>query len=123
LRKEIFNLILNELKYIGILFLLSLVIFKFAFFKEAIPVVFRMVLGLLWLFALPGYFLMLYWSDKLELVERLIIGIVIAAAINGIASYYLGLIGLNIGYSTILLPLVMIAAGLIVAFNKKRTES
>ena len=123
MRKEIFNLILNELKYIGILFLLSLVIFKFAFFKEAIPVVFRMVLGLLWLFALPGYFLMLYWSDKLELVERLIIGIVIAAAINGIASYYLGLIGLNIGYSTILLPLVMIAAGLIVAFNKKRTES
>lgn len=114
MKKEVFESLKNELQYIGILFLLVLVIFKIAFFKEGFIVLFRNVLSLFWLFVLPGYFLMLYWQEKLDFIERLIIGIILSAGLTGILSYYLGLIGLNIKYHTILLPLVIMAVGFIV---------
>jgi|TARA_B100001971_G_C18265562_1_gene591865 uncharacterized membrane protein len=111
LKKEVFEQVKEELKYIGILFLLVLIIFKIAFFKEEIIVLLRNVLSLFWLFALPGYSIMLYWKEKLGFLERFVIGIVLSAAIIGISSYYLGLIGLNIKYHTIVLPLVLILIG------------
>tara|TARA_Y100000310_G_C20060137_1_gene524599 strand:- start:94 stop:450 length:357 start_codon:yes stop_codon:yes gene_type:complete len=118
LKKEVFNTVIKELKYIGILFLVVLIIFKIAFFKENLLVLIRNVLSLFWLFVLPGYFLMLYWREKLEFIERFIIGIALAAAIIGIFSYYLGLIGLNIKYHTIMLPLILILLGFL--FNSKK---
>ncbi|MBU90221.1 hypothetical protein CMO94_01660 [Candidatus Woesearchaeota archaeon] len=111
LKKEVFEQVKEELKYIGILFLLVLIIFKIAFFKEEIIVLLRNVLSLFWLFALPGYSIMLYWKEKLGFLERFVIGIVLSTAIIGISSYYLGLIGLNIKYHTIVLPLVLILIG------------
>ena len=111
LKKEVFEQVKEELKYIGILFLLVLIIFKIAFFKEEIIVLLRNVLSLFWLFALPGYSIMLYWKEKLGFLERFVIGIVLSTAIIGISSYYLGLIGLNIKYHTIVFPLVLILIG------------
>jgi len=118
LKKEVFDHIKKELKYIGILFLLVLVIFKIAFFKEDLVVLLRNVLALLWLFALPGYFIMLYWKENLGFLERFIIGIALSAAIIGISSYYLGLTGLNIKYHAIILPLVLIFIGIGANFKK-----
>lgn len=118
MKKEVFDSLKKELQYIGILFLLALAIFKIAFFKEEFIVLFRNVLSLFWLFVLPGYFAMLYWQEKLEFMERFIIGIILSAGITGIISYYLGLIGLNIKYHTILLPLVIMGVGFF-AFIKK----
>jgi len=112
LKKEVFDQIKKELKYIGILFLLALLIFKIAFFKEDLVALLRNVLSLFWLFALPGYFIMLYWKENLGFLERFIIGIAMSAAIIGISSYYLGLIGLNIKYHAIILPLVLIFIGI-----------
>ena len=114
MKKEVFEIIKKELKYMGILFLLVLIIFKIAFYKENLVVLFRNVLSLFWLFVLPGYFIMLYWKEKIGFLERFIIGIALSAAIIGIFSYYLGLIGLNIKYHTILLPLVLILIGIII---------
>jgi len=120
LKKEVFSLVKKELQYVGILFILSLIAFKTAFFKETLIVIFRNVLSLFWLFVLPGYFLMLYWQEKLGFTERFIIGIALAAAIIGIFSYYLGLMGLNIKYHTILLPLILILFGVIINIRKAK---
>ena len=121
MKKEVFEQVKKELKYIGILFLLVLIIFKIAFFKEGIIVLLRNVLSLFWLFALPGYFIMLYWKEKLAFTERFVIGIALSASIIGISSYYLGLIGLNIKYHTIALPLVLILIGAIVNLRNGKT--
>ena len=119
MKKEVFELVKRELGYIGILFLIVLLIFKIAFFKENFLVLFRNVLALFWLFALPGYVIMLYWREKLEFLERAIVGIALSAAIIGISSYYLGLLGLNIKYHAVLLPFVIMLLGLIVLLKKK----
>lgn len=118
LKKELFNLVKKELQYIGILFVVALVMFKVVFFKENLIVIFRVVLSLFWLFILPGYFLMLYWKEKLEFIERFIIGIALSLAVVGTLSYYLGLFGLHIKFQTIILPLVLIAAGIWINMRK-----
>ncbi|MBI2135433.1 hypothetical protein HYU09_05565 [Candidatus Woesearchaeota archaeon] len=116
LRKEAFDLVKREFRYIGILFLLSMIIFKIAFFRENFFVLLRSVLSLFWLFVLPGYFIMLYWRENLEFIERFIAGIVLSAAVIGIFSYYIGLLGLNIRYHA---PLILIFIGIIINMLKK----
>ena len=118
MKKEIFDFIKKESIYIGIVFLVFLIIFKIAFFNENLLSLLRVVLALFWLFALPGYFIMLYWREKLGFTERFIIGFALSAAVIGSISYYLGLIGLNIKYHTFLLPLIVILIGLFVNFRK-----
>lgn len=117
--KEIFNRVKDELKYFGLLFLIALIIFKIIYFKEDLIVLLRFVFSLFWLFALPGYFLTLYWRENLEFMERFVIGIALAAAITGIFSYYVGLLGINIKYHTFLLPFLIIVAGLTATMRKK----
>jgi len=120
LKKEAFDYIIKESKYIGILFLLALVIFKIAFYKENLVVLLRNVLSLFWLFVIPGYFIMLYWKENLEFVERIIIGIGLAAAIIGISSYYISLAGLNTKFHAIVLPLLIIFIGVIINVKKSK---
>jgi len=116
LKKEIFDL--KEIKYLGILFLLALIIFKIAFFKENIVVLIRTVVSLFLLFALPGYFIMFYWKEKIDFLERFVVGISLSAAIIGIFSYYTGLLGLDIKYHMFLLPVVLILIGIIINIRK-----
>ena len=118
MKKEVFEDMKKELMYIGLLFIIALVVFKIAFFKEEVTVLLRTVLSLFWLFVLPGYFILLYWREKLDFMERFIVGIMISAAITSIASYYIGLIGLNLKYHAILLPLVLIIIGIAAAIRK-----
>lgn len=112
----------SELFYLLILFAISLIIFKIAFYKEGLWIIFRTVISLFWLFAIPGYCIMLYWHNKLSFSERIVAGFFVSAAITGILSYYIGLIGLNVKFHFILLPLVLIIFGLIYAL-KKSTSS
>ena len=114
MKKENLSKLKKEISYIGILFILFIVIFKIIFFKENLMVVFRMIMSIFWLFALPGYALMFYWNNKLGFTERLIIGIVLSAAVIGISSYYLGLIGINIEYHPVILPPIMIFIGALI---------
>ena len=118
MKKEVFDAIKSELSYIGLLFLTLMIIFKIAFFKENVIVLLRVILSLFWLFVLPGYFIMLYWHEKLGFVERIIIGTILSAGIIGTFSYYLGLIGLNIKYHDILLPAAIIFVGLFINLRK-----
>ena len=118
MKKELFETIKKEFQYIALLFLIVLIIFKIAFYKENFIVLFRYVLSLFWLYVLPGYFIILYWKDKLRFTERFVIGSVFAAVIIGIASYYFGLLGLNIKYHTIILPLILILVGIAINLRK-----
>ena len=114
MKKEVFEVITKESIYIGFVLILALIAFKIAFYKENLIVLLRSVLALFWVFVLPGYFIMLYWSEKLEFIERLLIGIAVAAGLIGISSYYLGLLGLNIKYHTIVLPLALVLIGAVI---------
>lgn len=122
MKKEVFELVKREMKYVGILFLLSIVIFNIVFYKENFVVLIRNVLSLFWLFVLPGYFIMLYWNEKLEFAERFIIGIALSAAIIGIFSYYIGLVGLNIKYHAVVLPLVLLSISIAINLKRKNHE-
>ncbi|MBI2655695.1 hypothetical protein HYX06_04720 [Candidatus Woesearchaeota archaeon] len=123
MNKEAFNSIKEESKYIGILFIAAWIIFKIIYFKESFIVLLKIVASLFWLFAVPGYFAMIYWKEKLEFAERFVIGILLSAAIMGIFSYYFGLMGLNMRYHGFILPPVIIIIGLIAAMKKKASSS
>ena len=118
LNKETFDKIKKELMYIGILLIVLFIIFKIVYYKGSFIVSLRFAASLFWMFILPGYFIMFYWKEKLDFAERLVIGIGLSAAAIGIASYYIGLAGLNIKYHGIILPLMMILIGLIINFRK-----
>lgn len=117
LKKEIFDK--KELRDVAIFFILALILFKVVFFKEALLVLFKFVLSLFWLFVLPGYFIMLYWKDKIDFIERLIVGVALSAAITGVLSYYIGIAGLNLKYHFILIPSLSIIVGLLFSLRKK----
>ena len=118
LRKEIFEELKKELMYLGLIFIIALVSFKIAFFKESTAVLLRNVLSLFWLFALPGYSIMFYWHEKLSFLERFIVGFMIAAAVIGIFSYYFGLLGINVKFHAFALPLILILVGIVINFRK-----
>ena len=116
--KEIFDFIKKESKHLGILFIALFIAIEVAYYKESIAVVLRYSASLFWLFVLPGYSIMLYWRERLEFLERVVAGIGLSAAVVGISSYYIGLAGLNILYHGILLPLVIILAGVGINLRK-----
>ena len=123
LSKEIFNFLKKESVYLGAVFLVLLLILKIVFFKEDFTVLIRYAASLFWLFILPGYFAMLYYREKIEFIERIVVGFAVSAAVIGVFSYYIGLIGLNIKYHTFLLPLILIIAGIFFASKAKVTSS
>ena len=118
MEKEAFEKLKKEAIYIGMIFVVVLISFKIAFFRENIAVLLRNVLSLFWLFALPGYFIMFYWREKLGFLERFTIGFMLSAAVIGIFSYYFGLLVINIRLHALLLPLILILVGAAISFRK-----
>jgi uncharacterized membrane protein len=123
LSKALFDFVKKESIYLAIVFLALLLILKIVFFKENFVVLTRYTFSLFWLFILPGYSAMLYWREKIEFVERIVVGFAVSAAVIGVFSYYIGLIGLNIKYHIFLLPLILIIAGIFFASKAKVTSS
>ena len=119
LNKERMHKIKKELIYLLILFFIGMAVFKIGFYNENVLNIIKIVSSLFWLFLLPGYFLMLYFEDNLDFIERLIIGIALGFGIMGILSYYIGLLGLNIKYHTVILPITLIFIGAIVGLKSK----
>jgi uncharacterized membrane protein len=113
LNKEFLEKIKKEGIVLVSLLILSVIILKLIYFKEDFAVVLRTVASFFWLFVVPGYTLMLIWHEKLSFMERFVVGIALSAGITGIASYYLGLLGLNIIYHTILIPILIIVVSMI----------
>ncbi|MBI2658467.1 hypothetical protein HYX08_07280 [Candidatus Woesearchaeota archaeon] len=118
MKKEIFDRMKKELLNIAALLVLFIVIFWIMFYRGGFISAARAVLALFWLFALPGYFLTLYWHEKLDFAERFVIGIAVSLAVAGIASYYLGVFGLDIKHHIVILPLILILMGAIINLRK-----
>ena len=91
------------------------------FYKESLLVVVRVAFAIIWLFIVPGFAVLYLWYDRLEFTERLIAAVPISAALVGIPSYYLGLLGFPIWYHAFALPIgiSIIATGLVYLRNKQ----
>lgn len=113
---------LNKLKeegiYLGAIFVLLIVALKIVFYKELFFNVLKMGFGIYLIFIIPGFCMMYFWYDELNFLTRFAVGAALGAAVIGILSYYLGIIGLNLKYHIFILPLAASAAGLF--FNRKK---
>lgn len=108
----------KEIKLIGLLFVIILVVFKVIFYKESLLVILKTVSSLFWLFVLPGFVLLYYWHQELSFAERLIIGSVLGVAITTIVSYNLGLFGLHVKYHAVLLPAIFLILSTIMILKR-----
>lgn len=120
--KKLVEQLKQEVVYLFAIFIAAIVILKIAFYKESFITIARTAFGIFWLFVLPGFCLLYHWHEKINFIERFIMGIVISAAIIGILSYYIGLMGLNIKYHIILLPLMFLAIDFIIIIRKIKKE-
>ncbi|MFH0979310.1 MAG: hypothetical protein V1837_08505 [Candidatus Woesearchaeota archaeon] len=110
----------KEISVLATLFIVLFIIAKIVFFLENFFVVLRLVASLFWLFVLPGYAIMLYWNESLDLPKRLLLGFALSAAVLGISSYYLGILGLHIRYHLFVIPTAMIILGIVLEVKKKK---
>jgi len=99
--------------------IISVLVTKIIFYKESIFIVTRTVVSFFWLFIIPGFIIMYYWSDRLDFLERLFVGTALNTAFVGVMSYYLGIIGINISTHGIILPVAVIIIGLVITFSSR----
>ena len=105
------SLFKKEMLYLVGLFIATLIIFQIVFYKESFFVVFKVITSFYWLFILPGFSIMYYWHETLNFLERLVLGSALSAAVIGIVSYYLGMIGFHVKYHGYVLPLILLILG------------
>ena len=98
----------KESGLIGILFIVSLIMFKILFYQEEVATIIRVVASFFWLFVIPGFFVMSYWKEKIGFMERFIAGIIVSAAIIGVSSYYMALWGIHAIYHGWIIPALII---------------
>ena len=85
--KKLFDSIKAELKWLGTMSIVFVILFQAIFYNGSFLVNLRMVISIFLLFILPGYCFMLYWKEKLDFTERFIIGTALAVGIIGMLSY------------------------------------
>ncbi|MEK6887263.1 MAG: hypothetical protein AABW88_05535 [Nanoarchaeota archaeon] len=72
---EMRKIIIKELKMIGIVFILFYLMFQIHYYKENLFTILKIVLAHFYLFIIPGYSLCLILYDKVERLDRLVLGI------------------------------------------------
>lgn len=112
----------KETIYLVISFVIITIIIKIAFHKEGFSSIIKASFSLIWLFILPGFYILYWWHEKLEFIERLIISFVLSVALAGISSYYLGLFGLHIKYHGIVIPLILLISSIVLITFKLKSE-
>jgi len=109
----------EDIKNTGIILLVFIVMTQVAFYKSSVWTSVIFSLGIFWLFVIPGLAIMLRWTDELDYLHRLVIGSTVAAAILGILSYLLGIVGVHSKYH-IYLPILMIIGGYLIGNQNKK---
>ena len=110
--------VLHEIKLLLLLFFVFVIILKIAFYNESLLLVFRLVFSVFWLFVLPGFFVMLYWQDKLEFIVRFFTGVGMSTALLGISAYYLNLFKVHFNLYAFIVPTLIIMISFILLFLK-----
>src|SRR3989344_266759 len=72
---EIRKIILKELKIIGLMFVLFYLMFQIHYYKENLFIILKIAIAHFYLFIIPGYSLCLMFYDKIERLDRLVLGI------------------------------------------------
>tara|TARA_Y100000310_G_C20327117_1_gene643508 strand:- start:85 stop:444 length:360 start_codon:yes stop_codon:yes gene_type:complete len=116
--KALIDKIKKELVYLVVLFVVSIIVFKIGFFNEGIGSILKTVFSVFWILILPGFFILYKWHEKLHFLTRFIVSIGVGAALMGIGSYYLGIVGVHIKYHTIVLPLIIYVISSIIILRK-----
>jgi hypothetical protein len=108
----------KEGTYLLGLLVVVIVIFKIVFYKEELLTLSWAVLSFFFTFTIPGFILCYLWEDKLDFIERFIVGNMLGLILVGILSYNLSVYTLiNIKYLSIAVPLIVaIISGLIVYY-------
>ena len=106
----------------GIAFAAAALVFQAVFYKESPLVVIRTIAAFFWTFALPGFAIMLYWRERLDFLERFVIGIAVGFAAVATFGYNLGLVGLHMKYQWLVIPALVTAAGVAAALMKKKKK-
>tara|TARA_Y100000310_G_scaffold283462_1_gene305439 strand:+ start:1614 stop:1964 length:351 start_codon:yes stop_codon:yes gene_type:complete len=91
------------------------ILLKIILKNETLFTVIKVILAYTWAFILPGFLLLYYWGDKFSFLEKIIIGSGLGLAIIGTLSYYAGIIGLNVNFHFLWLPLLLNAISFYVA--------
>ena len=116
-------MLLNKIKqdWLGILagIIIIAVVLKVLFSLASFMTIAKLVGGVLWLFVLPGYCITLPWQKELELKERVVVGMLAAAGLFAIMSYYLGLAGPHISMHTWLFPPIVVAVAVVLLWYKR----
>ena len=86
--------------------ILLIIILKIVFFKESFITILIFSLSLIWLFFIPGYFIIWHFNLQ-DPLTRTIISSITGIAVIGISSYYLGILHLHMKYH-VFLPIVII---------------
>lgn len=109
-----------QLLLLSALFISLLVIFKIVLFKETLVTLFLALGVLFYSIIIPGVILLAYLNKKLGSFSRLVLGSVLAIALTGIASYYLGLLGLHVKYHPYIIPPLIMLVGLFLFYRENR---
>jgi hypothetical protein len=110
------NVLLDELKEIGIIAALLLIVLKIVFYKEDLFKVFMLTISIIWLYTIPGLLLLHKYKKNMTSGEFYIISTLLGIGITGIISYHLGWLFMN--YTPVYyLPAIMLLGYAI--FSKK----
>ena len=108
----------QELIALGMAFAAIFIILQAVFYRENAAVVLRLAAGIFWLFTIPGAAILLPWKEKISPAAMAAMGTVLGMAVVGIASYYLGVLGVDIKYSGVILPIIVVVAALAISLKK-----
>lgn len=119
--------ITDDMKRLGLSFAVLFLILKIVFFNEPFLNVILSIAALYWILILPAFGIT-YLIEDLDFLERFVISVPLSAALVGIFSYYVGLMGIGAKGWTLYVPMAFIMISAIVIYlklrntKKKKTE-
>lgn len=117
---ELLDKIKKESGIIFVLFIVLTVILKIVFYNEPFISTVRISFSIFWIFILPGFYLLYYWHNSLDFLQRFVLSTALSIAVIGTLSYHLGLIGLHIRTHTLIIPLAMLIIAFIIIWRVSR---
>lgn len=111
--------VLEDIKKILILFILSTILMRIIFFKESVMNVIIIASSLYYLFIIPGFFILYFWKNELSFLERFIISFALSLSVLGISGYYFGLLGIKLSIFAWIAPITIILISLCLCFLVK----
>lgn len=110
--------LVSELKKFGWFALVFYLFFQLWYFKDSPVNVIKIVFAQLYLFIFPGFMLMLFYKNRIDLVHRLLIGSALGYAASLILTIFIAVIlKINIVYYYWISPLIIIILG-VYGFSK-----